>query len=219
MKGRFGENKTYAVIAAFILLVVVLTVIFTSNHLTPAIIPNDYLSEGWFEDFDEREMDVQLLSSWYSYTYKNYNDSYPANVAVTSRKTLFLTSINDLLSETIKAIKGASKQGIFIDEDTMISGNRILSDGRHKTVYVVYNGTDNSSGVDEEIKVIGETWNCGISGASLICIGVAQITDNTHNNPTVVDTYWAKIVQDEEGTFGIGEYMGDDGLIYNVKCH
>jgi len=32
-------------------------------------------------------------------------------------------------------------------------------------------------------------------------------------------TYWAKIIRDEEGTFGEGEFQGADGLIFNVKCH
>jgi hypothetical protein len=46
----------------------------------------------------------------------------------------------------------------------------------------VYNGTDNSKNPSEEVKIIGEVWNCATSGTSIICIGVAQITDNAHSN-------------------------------------
>ena len=219
MKGRFGENKIYAIIAVFILVVIFLAVILSSGELKYAVIPGDYLSEGWAEDIEEKEKNYELLSSWCSFTYKNYDEIYPASVTVTTRKTLFMMSESELMVETINAIKDASKQGIIVDDITKFSGRRVVSDGEHETRYVVFNGTDNSSGVFEDIKVIGETWNCGVSGTSIICIGVAQITDNLHNNPEIVTTHWAKIVRDKEGNFGIGEYIGDDGLLFNVKCH
>jgi len=219
LKRRLGENKIYAIIAVFILIVIVTTVIITSNNYTPAKIPFEFLSDDWFQDIEDTTSDSQILSSWSSLTYKNYNDSYPAYVTVTTRKTLFMMSEDELMDETIKTIKDASKQGIIVDGATKETGSRILSNGEHMTRYVVYNGFDNSNGVSEEIKIIGETWNCGISGISIICIGFAQTTDNMHDNPEVVTTHWAKIVRDEQGTFGTGEYMGQDGLIFNVDCH
>ena len=219
LKRRLGENKIYAIIAVFILIVIVTTVIITSNNYTPAKIPFEFLSDDWFQDIEDTTSDSQILSSWSSLTYKNYNDSYPAYVTVTTRKTLFMMSEDELMDETIKTIKDASKQGIIVDEATKETGSRILSTGEHMTRYVVYNGFDNSNGVSEEIKIIGETWNCGISGISIICIGFAQATDNMHDNPEVVATHWAKIVRDEQGTFGTGEYMGQDGLLFNVDCH
>ena len=219
LKRRLGENKIYAIIAVFILIVIVTTVIITSNNYTPAKIPFEFLSDDWFQDIEDTTSDSQILSSWSSLTYKNYNDSYPAYVTVTTRKTLFMMSEDELMDETIKTIKDASKQGIIVDEATKEMGSRILSNGEHMTRYVVYNGFDNSSGVSEEIKIIGETWNCGISSISIICIGFAQTTDNIHNNHEVVTIHWAKIVRDEQGTFGTGEYMGQDGLIFNVECH
>jgi len=160
LKRRLGENKIYAIIAVFILVVIFLAVIFYSSKLTPAIIPYNFLSDDdWSEDIEEFEKDEQLLSSWYSFTYKNFNDNYPASVTVTSRKTLFMMSESELMDETINAIKDASEQGIIVDEATKISGKRVILDGEHETRYVVFNGTDNSSGVFEDIKVIGETWN------------------------------------------------------------
>lgn len=145
--------------------------------------------------------------------------NYPASITVTTKKTLFMMSESELMDETIKTIKDASGQGITIDDATKISGKRVLINGEHQTRYVVYNGTDNSSGVSENVKVIGETWNCGVSGTSIICIGVAQITDNLHSNNSIVTAHWEKIIRDKEGTFGTGEYIGDDGLLFNVKCH
>ena len=219
LKRRLGENKIYAIIAVFILIVIVTTVIITSNNYTPAKIPFEFLSDDWFQDIEDTTSDSQILSSCSSLTYKNYNDSYPAYVTVTTRKTLFMMSEDELMDETIKTIKDASKQGIIVDEAAKETGSRILSNGEHMTRYVVYNGFDNSSGVSEEIKIIGDTWNCGISGISVICIGFAQTTNNTYNNPEVVTTHWAKIVRDEQGTFGTGDYMGQDGLLFNVECH
>jgi len=219
LKRGLGDNRIYALIAFFILIVIILAFIFSSNQLIHAYIPNKYLSDGWAEDIEERVSDSQLLSSFCSFTYKNNNESYPAYVTVTTRKTLFMMSENELMDETIKTIKGASEQGIVVDEDTQVSGKRVLSGGKHETMYVTYNATDNSNGVSEDIKIIGETWNCGTSGTSIICIGVSQITDNAHNNPGIVTMHWAKIVRDKDGSFGLGEYNGEHGLLFNVKCH
>lgn len=216
---RLGDNKVYAIIAIFILIVIITTVIFTSTNYDPAKIPTVVLSDDWFQDIEDIQSQSDLLTSWSSLTYKNYNESYPAYVTVTTRKTLFMMSEDELLDETIQTIEDASEEGITIEEDTKKTGSRILSNGEHMTKYIAYNGSDISSGVTEEIKIIGEAWNCGISGVSVICIGFAQVTDNAHNNADPVTTHWEKIVRDKEGTFGIGEYMGENGLIFNVKCH
>ena len=80
----------------------------------------------------------------------------------------------------------------------------------------------------DKIYYIGETWNCGVSGTAIICIGYAQITDNIDNNSNENYENFAKIIKDKEGTFR--EYFrnkvsdelifqGENGLIFNVKCH
>ena len=113
---------------------------------------------------------------------------------------------DDLLKTTEDTLKEASEQGIIIDMDTKISGIRELGN-RHKTTYIIYNGTDNSKEPTELIKIVGESWNCGGSGTSIICIGISQITDNANNNTIIDTTFWEKIISD------------NTGLIFNVKCH
>ena len=120
----------------------------------------------------------------------------------------------NLIDQTLETIKKASTQGIVLDEESRINGERVLDTG-HKTMYIIYDGNDTKYDPIEKIKIIGETWNCGISGTSVICIGFAQITNNSQINTS----NWAKIIKDKEGTFGLDEYKGLDGLLFNVKCH
>jgi len=207
-KGGGRENRIYIIIAVIIIIVIILTVFFSTNILTKAIIEDNALGDSWFEDIDERNQGSQLfgLENWASFTYKNNDLNYPAYVTVTSFKLLFMMSEDDLLKKTEDTIDSASKKGIFIDTDTRITGKRDLKNG-HKTTYIIYDGYDTSKKTMEEIKIIGETWNCGNSGTSIICIGVAQITDNVNNNSNINIIYWNRIIGDK------------DGLIYNVKCH
>lgn len=215
-KGGSRDNKIYAVIAIFIIVVIVLAVLFSANELNEAKIEDFILGDVWSEDISERDNGSRLLGleKWISYTYRNNDSIFPAYVTVTSIKTLFMMSEDELRDQTLDTIQKASEQGIVIDEDTKITGERTL-DNEHKTMYIIYNGNDTSKEPYEEIKIIGETWNCGTSGTSIICIGFAQITNNSQTNTT----HWAKIIRDKEGTFGLGDFQGTDGLLFNVKCH
>ena len=215
-KGGARDNKVYAVIAIFIILIIVIAVFFSTNRLTDAIIEEDILGETWNEDLTERDSYSGFLGleKWVSYTYSNDNRDYPAYVSVTSFKTLFMMNEEEIRAKTLETIEQASEQSIILDEATKITGERVTDNG-HKTYYIVYNGSDTSQNPFEEIKIIGETWNCGVSGSSIICIGFAQITDDSATNTD----YWEKIIKDAEGTFGLGDHQGEDGLIFNVKCH
>ena len=219
-KGGSRENKIYTIIAISIIIVIIFAILFSSNQLTTAYIGNSTLGDDWSEDIGERDEASQFwdLEKWASFTYRNNNDVFPAYVTVTSIKTLFMMGENELKDQTLNTIQKASEQGIIIDEESKIEGIRILNT-RHKTMYIVYDGNDTSKEPYERIKIIGETWNCGTTGTSVICIGFAQITDNANNNPEVNLTYWAKIIGDKEGTFGLGDFQGDAGLIFNVICH
>ena len=203
-----GENRFYIIIAIIIILVVIATVILSTNSLNKAYIEDFALGDSWFEDIDERKEKSQLfgLENWASFTYKNNNYSYPAYVTVTSIKLLFTMNEDDLLKKTEETIKKASDKGIVVDINTKISGEREIYNG-HKSRYVIYNGSDTSKEPSETIKIIGETWNCGNSGTSIISIGFAQISDNSSNSSKINNTYWEKII-------GLLE-----GLIYNIKCH
>ena len=214
-KGGSRDNKIYAVIAIFIIMVIVLTVFwfFSVSQLTVAYIENHILGDAWNEDIRERDGGSQFwgLEKWASYTYRNNDSKFPSYVTVTSFKLMFMMNEDQLKDQTIETIKQASEQNIGIDENSKIAGERTLING-HTTMNIIYDGNDTSG---EMIKIIGETWNCGISGTSIICIGFAQITDNLETN----STYWAKIIRDKTETFGVGDFQGEDGLIFNVKCH
>lgn len=231
MAFKRSDNRVYIGIAAFIIIVIIFAVFFSNIQITPAYIENVYLDDNWIEDDDERYNESKLLGleQILGFTYRlneNINDYYPTYLTVTTLKTFFMMNEDELLDKTKETINNAmNEKNISLDYNSMIAGNRVLDNG-HKTMYIVYEGFDNSTDVSEKINIIGETWNCGTSGTSVICIGYAQITDNEHNNPNENLTYWAKIVRDEEGTFrmfnrGNNELMfqGEDGLIFNVKCH
>ena len=205
-----SQNLVYIAIAIFIIILIVLTVIFSSNQLTQAYISHEYLSNGWI-DSGERNYEESFLGLEKQATFKykideSYDVSYPAFLTVTSIKTIFMINEEELLSKTIEIINLSSKEkNITIDDDSKIEGERILNN-RHGTFYVIFNGTYNSNNVSESIKIIGETWNCPISGKSVICIGFAQITDNYHNNSYEDLQRWNEIID-------------KNGLIYNVNCH
>ncbi len=212
-KGDSGNNRIYGVIAIFIVIVIVLAIFLSSNQLIEAYIKDNILDAKWSEDINERESDTKLfgLEKWVSYTYKNSDSKFPAYVTVTSIKTLFMMNEDELRDQTLNTIKQASEQGIFLQEDTKVTGERVLSND-HKTTYITYEGNNT---LGDSIKIIGETWNCKASGTSIICIGFAQLSNNSETNTA----YWTKIIKDKEGTFGHGYFKGEDGLIFNVKCH
>jgi len=213
IKKGFSDSKIYAIIAIAIIIIIVITVFFSSNQLNEAIIQEQILGVDWSENISEREGGSNHfgLEKWITYTYRNNELKYPAYVTLTSLKTLFMMSEDELNDKTLETIVKASDYGIFINESSKISGIRILKNG-HKTKYTIYSG-NNTSG--EMIKIIGESWNCGISGTSVICIGVAQVT----NNSVINDNYWKRIIRDKIGTFGTDEFKNEDGLIYNIICH
>ncbi len=207
-KGGERENRIYIIIAFIIILVIILTVFFSTNTLNKAFIEDFILGDTWYEDIDARKEESQLfgLENWASFMYKNNNYSYPAYVTVISIKLLFMMNEDDLLETTEETLNKASEQGIIIDIDTKLSGEREIYNG-HKSKYIIYNGSDTSKEPFERVNIIGETWNCGNSGTSIICIGVAQITDNANSNSKIDTIYWEKIVGFQ------------DGLIFNVRCH
>jgi len=210
------DTRIYAIIAVFVIIVILLTVIFSGMSFSHAYVDATALTGGWRENPAEREGASQWFCGWRSITYA-FGGTYPANLTVTTYKTLVLMNEQELQQKTTEAIENAIQQGIVVDNDTMITGERLLQN-EHMTSYVVYDGTDNSKSPAEKIKIIGEVWNCGTAGISVICIGIAQITDNEHNNSVIDTSSWYKIISDIGGTFGI-DAKGTDGLIDNVICH
>jgi len=215
-EGGFRENRIYIIIAVFIIVIVVFAVVFGTSKLTHAYVPDNLLDGGWGENLTARADGSQLLGleKWYSLTYE-MEGRYPAYLTVTTFKTLMMMNEKELRDKTMYTIEKALQQGIIIDDDSEINGERVLVN-KHKTTYIIYEGNDTTKSPTEKIKIIGEVWNCETSGTSIICIGVAQITDYAHNNSMVNTTQWAKIIRDKDGLRG---FIGGDGLIYNVVCH
>lgn len=218
-EGGAGEIRIYALIAVFIIVVVIFAVLFSNNQLNTAYIHHDFLGMDWCENIGERDSGSQLLGleKFSSLTYR-IDGKYPAYLTIMTIKTLVMMSENDLRDKTAETIEQTLEKGIVVDKTTEVSGGRILKN-EHNTMYVMYDGNDTSKNPPEKIKIIGEVWNCGTSGTSVICIGVAQITDNLHENSEINISHWEKIIRDNVGTFGIAGFRGEDGMIYNVICH
>lgn len=219
VKGEARDTKLYMGIAFFVIIVIFFGIIFSGGEFTQAYVDDNVIINGWVENPDKREHRDQMLGleKWGSFTYEE-NGIYPAYLTVTTIKTLVMTNEKGLQEQTQASIEAAEENGIIIDDDSMVIGERALKN-EHKTTYIIYNGTKNSTDLPEKIKIIGEVWNCGVSGTSVICIGVAQITNYADGDTEVNTSIWGKIVSDKEGTFGTEGFQGTDGLIYNVICH
>ena len=203
-----GEiNKKILIIVTFILLLIL--TFSGCVTLSRAYIPDSIINNGWHENTALRNTGSQFLGleKWSSSTYE-INGKYPATLTVTTLKTLILPDEGELQNRITETIEETFKNRIQLNES--IVGERTIVK-QHKTIYTLYNGTDKIDG--KKVKIIGEVWNCGSSGTSIICIGFAYISDadieNTEN--------WEKIVMDPQAT--IENIIGEEGLIYNIACH
>ena len=180
--------------------------------LTCAYVKDSAVSDGWNENTALRNTGTQFLGldKWCSSTYE-INGKYPASLTVTTLKTLVLTDEKEIQKKTRQTIEETFQNNIQLNENT--SGERTLKNN-HKTMYIVYRGIDTKK--DENVKIIGEVWNCATSGTSIICIGFAYVTNK--DIPDVENTEnWQKIIMDSSGT--IDGFLGEEGLIDNVCCH
>ncbi len=218
-EGDSKEAKIYLIIAFIIILAVFFAVVFSGNQFKQAYVHHDFLDEKWLENLDERDSVSYFfgLEKWGSLIYE-LDCNYTTYLIITTIKTIVMMDEKELKDEIEETVEKALKLGITLDNNTKISGERMLKNG-HKTMYIVYNGNDTSKNSYEQVRVIGEVWNCGNSGTSIISLGFSQISDNSNNNSKINTTYWEKIIGDEGGTFGTKGFQREDGLIYNVVCH
>jgi len=227
----FGREKTgnwfYVGIAIFIVVLILLTTLFSTNTLFKAYIEDRFLVNGWLDSGD-RGYSEQLFGLEKQSTFKyivssSSNENYTAFLTVTSIKTVFMINEQDLLDKTIETIfNAAGARNIIINNSSKLTSSRFLKNG-HNTFFVVFNATQTIDDFVENVKIIGETWNCAYSGVSIICIGVVQTTDVKNGNNSENFIHWVKITGDEKGTFkeiySYNDYVDSDGLIFNVKCH
>jgi hypothetical protein len=197
----------------FITLLLFIFILFSGCvDLTCAYVKEPAVSDGWYENTALRNTGTQFLGleKWCSSTYE-INGKYPASLTVTTLKTLVLTDEGEIQKKMRQTIEETFLNSIQLNEN--ISGERTLQNS-HKTMYILYDGIDTKK--DENVKIIGEVWNCATSGTSVICIGVAYVTNKEISDVENTEN-WQKIVMDSSGT--IDGFIGEEGLIDNIHCH
>lgn len=203
--------KIYIFITILIIITLIYAIFFgTAKNLKQAYVKDQVLKQ-WSENIEKRDTGQQLLGleKWGSFTYENNKENNSAFLIVTTFKSILPINENELKEKTQQLIKKQTQKDIIkINQDSLKTDKRTLKNG-HQTQYFIYNGTDPTN--NKKIKTIGEVWNCGKSGVSVICIGMAHFSENN-------TTPWAKIVSDEKATFG-KNYRNENGLIYNIVCH
>jgi len=208
-----GEHKNHIltiIVATFIIIIICSGCISIKCPYIPDVVINN----GWYENLSLRNTGTQFLGleKWCCSVYE-INGKYPATLTVTILKTLILTDEKELYKKIIGVIEDTFKDTIKLNESTKLKGSRTL-EKNHQTLYILYDGI--SINKNEKIKIIGEVWNCGNSGISIISLGIAYIT---HNEDPIIEytDNWQKIVMDPRGI--IGNFTGEEGLIYNIYCH
>jgi hypothetical protein len=152
------------------------------------------------------------LEKWCNSVYE-IKGKYPASLTVTTIKSLLLSDEKEINTKIQETIKENFKDTVYLNESSKITGERILNNS-HKTKYTIYEGFNVQN--QNKLKIISEVWNCGESGSSIICIGIAYISNE--GNPFSYNTEnWRKIINDPSGS--IESISGENGLIYNIKCH
>jgi hypothetical protein len=197
----------------FITLILIIFLLLSGCvDLSCAYVKESIISDGWNENTALRNTGIQFLGleKWCSSTYE-ISGKYPASLTVTTLKTLILSDESEIHNKMKKNIEQTFLNNIQLNEN--ISGERILQNN-HKSRYILYNGFDINK--DENVKIIGEVWNCANAGTSIICIGFAYVTNKDIFGVENTDN-WQKIVMDSNGN--IQGFIGEKGLIDNIQCH
>ncbi len=105
-------NTFYIIITIFIIIVIIFSVLFTTNSLFNAYVDDRFLVNGWFES-GERNYNEQLFGLEKQFTFKYIvNDSseekFNAFLTVTSIKTIFMINEQELMDKTIQTIYNAA---------------------------------------------------------------------------------------------------------------
>ena len=181
-------------------------------ELKTAYIPPELLQPGWEEATDLRNTGIEFLSleKWSSITY-TFQINTQASLTITTINSLILTDEKELIKYANTSIQKTFSQHYTLNIEKQ--GSRELA-MKHTSKYVVYIAQNNT--INKTIGIIGEVWNCGISGISVICLGYSYIDTNTIN-PYQNTSTWNAIIGDPLGT--IDNNYKDDGLIYSIRCH
>jgi hypothetical protein len=211
----------------FVFIIIIFTFLFSGNQLTQAYIDTKFLNNGWIDSGERNRIDrffgLEKQDTFKYVVDSDFDNYYPSFLTVTTIKTFFTMSEEELLVKTVETIyNAANKNNISIDNESRYEGSRVLYNA-HESNFVIFNGTESSGNVSESVKLIGETWNCPRSGTSIICIGVAQTTNNANEISREKLDHWIEIIGDDRGSFNqhynSNSFTEPNGLIFNVKCH
>ena len=194
--------------------------VLSTNQIAPAFVPDSTLQDGWHELIGQRLETSGFLNLDQSvtYTYGILDDSFPATLKVQTKKSIVFSSESQLLEHTISKFLLNLQQNFTLNDQPYLKGMRILKNG-HQTQYALYNATLNFSQYQEEVRIIIEIWNCGVSKTSIINIGVAQISNHTNPSSTQWNQlHWQNMLSDPVGTFG-QDFKAENGLIYTINCY
>ncbi|MBU0497802.1 MAG: hypothetical protein KKG04_07605 [Candidatus Thermoplasmatota archaeon] len=177
-----------------------------------AYIAPDDLPDSWDEASALRNTGIEFLGleKWTSITYE-YRGEEKASLTITTINTLVLTDETELESFIDATIHTTFQTQYEIN--LTHKGSRTLHQ-EHVSRYHTYEGYNSSK--NTRVLVIGETWNCGIAGVSIICLGVVFQDDNTTTLPQKL-VPWVDLVADPAGS--IYDTTQQNGLIYDIKCH
>lgn len=189
----------------FVPLVLVIFAVSVSGCLSlrEAYVPDYILKNGWRENTEKEERGTGLFG-FEKWSIKVYEKSDVAWLTITTLKTLFLYEKKKLLDMVVKGIERECKDK-EIQLEEVGGGSRELMNG-HKSKFVLFNGTDG----ENRYKIIGEVWACAQSGTSIMCIGMAKVSEIEGL------VAWKELVRDPNGSI---EGLKGEGLIYCVKCH
>ncbi len=204
----------YALRPLIVLGCFILAILFCSGcvQLTKSYVPDQFLVGGWYENTARYTTGLQLFGfeKWMSITYE-IPGRFPALLTITTIKTLLLSNEEQLFIKTKQTIQNTFNQTVLLLNQT--EGRRINSNNHH-TYYVLYSGVLLKN--NESVRIIGEVWNCGVTGSSVVCVGIAYITNSRYSNQQNLGQ-WQTLVSDPQGT--IEGFTGSTGLLYNICCH
>lgn len=214
------RDKKRFTLAVCSLLLLVPILLFASGCLsvTGAYVPESLLTDGWHENVLLRQRSSEFfgLEQTLTVTYK-VQGQYPASLTVTTLKKMVLIDEEELPKKILDTVTTTVPERIILDVNPTFSGERISNVTRHRNLFFVFEGVDVQDVPSEHVYVIGEAWNCPQSGTSILCVGIAYVT-NTVNNTAIWDTtHWRTIVMDPRGI--IDGLEGVTGLIDHVICH
>lgn len=149
---------------------------------------------------------------------------FPGILAVVGLRGISRVDDGDLLDRTREFVESMLEdEGVNVDPQGELEGTRTLHNGA-STQWFRLVGTSQATSriftVEEEVRVLGETWYDGRSSTNFIVVALAQTTGpgGLLGQTTVRDhAVWDELVGDPQGT--VGNSIHGAGFVYNLVTH